>query len=189
MSESFQTSASLLERLRGAGNQDAWSRFVQFYGPLLNAWANRLGFRDTDAADLIQEVLLLLLQKLPAFEYDQGKRFRGWLWTVVSNKANELRRRKALPMENPDMLAEVAAASANDDVEEREYQQIVLRQALQVMQSEFEPTTWKACWEVLFAERSPAEVAAELGISVGAVYVAKSRVLQRLRLELAGLIE
>jgi RNA polymerase sigma-70 factor (ECF subfamily) len=57
------------------------------------------------------------------------------------------------------------------------------------MKADFQPTTWKACWEYVVADRPPAEVAAELGISVGAVYVAKSRVLNRLRQELQGLLD
>lgn len=189
MSRSFPTSASLLAQLRGDPNHAAWGRFVQFYTPLLHAWANRLGFANEDAADLIQEVLLHLLKKLPAFEYDQGKRFRGWLWTVVANKANERRRKRSLPLENHEGLADLSATALNDELADREYQQMVLKQALRVMQSEFEPRTWKACWEVVFADRPAADVAAELGMSVGAVYVAKSRVLQRLRQELSGLIE
>ena len=80
-------------------------------------------------------------------------------------------------------------APAEDPLEEREYRQFVLGQALRIMSADFEPATWQACWETVVAGRPPAEVAAELGITVNAVYLAKSRVLGRLRQDLEGLLD
>ncbi len=72
---------------------------------------------------------------------------------------------------------------------EAEYRELLVARALELMQDEFQPATWKACWEVVVAGRPAAEVAAELGLTIGAVYAAKSRVLRRLRRELDGLLE
>jgi RNA polymerase sigma-70 factor (ECF subfamily) len=73
-------------------------------------------------------------------------------------------------------------------LEETEYREHLVRRALTLMQRDFERTTWKACWETVVADRSAAEVATELGITVNAVYLSKSRVLRHLRHELRGFL-
>src|SRR5262245_57406077 len=73
------TPVSLLERLRGPEEQAAWTRFVQLYTPLLCHWAKRLGARAEEVSDLVQDVFTVLAQRLPGFQYDPQKRFRGWL--------------------------------------------------------------------------------------------------------------
>jgi len=80
------THVSLLERLRQPEAADAWERFVQLYTPLLLHWARKLGLPDHDAADLVQDVLLVLVRKLPEFQYQPGRTFRGWMRTVLINK-------------------------------------------------------------------------------------------------------
>src|SRR5688572_30148894 len=89
------TSASLLERLRTPDREEAWPRFVRLYTPLLFYWARRAGLPQDDAADLVQDVLVVLVQKLPTFTYEPGKTFRGWLRTVALNKWRERCRRFA----------------------------------------------------------------------------------------------
>src|ERR1700681_3549129 len=103
------TPLSLLERLRGSNEPAAWERFVQLYTPLLCHWARRLGLQGPEAADLVQDVFTLLVQKLPDFRYDPAKRFRGWLWTVTLNRCRELQRRHPAPVlsTDPDALARV----------------------------------------------------------------------------------
>src|SRR5262245_52715321 len=182
------TSISLLQRLREPGDQDAWRRFVHLYTPLLYYWARRRGLPETEAADLVQEVLLVLVQKLPEFTYDPAQSFRGWLRTITLNKWRERRRRLALPIDDVS-ISDVVDSSNCDAFDENEYRQRLVNQALQIMQAEFEPTTWKACWEFVVSGRPAATVAAELGVSVDVVYGAKSRVLRRLREELAGLLD
>jgi RNA polymerase sigma-70 factor (ECF subfamily) len=184
------TSASLLERLRQPNEQLAWERFVQLYTPLLCQWARHLGFQAQDEADLVQDVFTVLVRKLPEFRHDPNKRFRGWLWTVTANKARERRRRVALPGQaGPDLLAELPAREDAEAISETEYREYLVRRALEVMQAEFQPATWKAFWECVTNERPAAAVAAELDMSIDAVYAAKSRVLRRLRRELEGLLD
>ena len=76
------TSISLLERLRKTNQDAAWQRFVDLYAPLIYHWARHQGLNATDAADLVQDVLAMLIAKLPEFNYDPTQRFRGWLRTV-----------------------------------------------------------------------------------------------------------
>jgi RNA polymerase sigma-70 factor (ECF subfamily) len=183
------TSASLLERLHQPDDQDAWGRFVNLYTPLLYFWACRLGLQQSDASDLVQDVFTLLVEKLPEFAYDPQKSFRNWLRTVLRNKWHEWRRRK-LPSAAGDVrLSGLASPDDTDLISDAEFQQHLTLRALQLMQSEFRPSTWKACWEQVVQGRPADAVAAELGMTVNAAYLAKGRVLRRLRQELDGSLE
>jgi RNA polymerase sigma-70 factor (ECF subfamily) len=178
------TSVALLDRLRQPADPEAWSRFVELYTPLLYRWACRLGLQDADALDLVQDVLGVLLVKMPAFQYDPGKSFRAWLHTVLLNHWRDRRRQSLAPL--PD---DVPVPDPAEAVWEAEYRTYLVGRALRLMRADFEPTTWQACWETAAMGRPPAEVAAELGMTLTAVYIARSRVLRRLREELAGLFE
>jgi RNA polymerase sigma-70 factor, ECF subfamily len=187
------TPVSLLDRLRRPTDQPAWDRFVQLYTPLLSHWAHRLGLQGQDAADLLQDVFTLLVHKLPEFRYDPHRRFRGWLWTVTVNKWRERRRalvREVAPGQaDEERLAELAVPDDVAAVGEEEYRQYLTRRALELMRSEFQPATWQAFWETVVNERPAGDVAPELGLSENAVYLAKGRVLRRLRKELEGLLD
>jgi len=185
------TPATLLERLQQPGAQDAWERFVKLYTPLLLCWARGLGLQEADAADLVQDVVTTLLQKLPEFHYDRQRSFRAWLRTVTVNKWRETQRRRAASPQvlgNCD-LVEMAGAEPEEAFWETEYRNHLVGRALQLMQADFEPTTWKACWEFVVSGKAASQVAAELDTTVDVVYSAKSRVLRRLRKELDGLLD
>ncbi|HVK13987.1 MAG TPA: sigma-70 family RNA polymerase sigma factor [Gemmataceae bacterium] len=182
-----RTPASLFDRLRSATDGQAWGRFVRLYTPFLFHWAHRRGLTPEDAADLVQEVFAHLLKALPAFQYDAGRSFRAWLAVVVGNKWRELNRRKR-PLSVPaDDLADVAGAA--DGFAEDEYRRYVSGRALALIRTEFAPATWKAFWGVVVEGRPAADVAGEFGLTANAVYLARGRVLRRLREELAGLVE
>jgi RNA polymerase sigma-70 factor, ECF subfamily len=184
------TPASLLERLRDPDAEEAWGRFVELYSPLLLYWARRIGLREPDASDLVQEVFVVLLRKLPEFQYDARKGFRNWLRTVALNRWREMRRRQPQPATaGADGLNDVPDPAVEEPFWEVEYRQQLARRLLEVMRNEFEPTTWQACWQCVVESRPAAEVGKELGISPGAVRMAKFRVLSRLRRELDGLLE
>jgi len=185
------TSVSLLERLRQPGEAQAWARLVELYTPLLYSWACRMGLQESDAADLVQDVFAVLVQKLPEFLYDRNKSFRGWLRTILFNKWRDQRRRAVvIPCANEEpILANLTGPDQLEAMWEAEYRQHVVGRALELMQAEFQPTTWRACWEAVVSGRPAAEVAKALGISVDSVYAAKSRVLRRLRQQLDGLLD
>jgi RNA polymerase sigma-70 factor (ECF subfamily) len=186
----MDTPASLLQRLRRPTDPLAWTRFVELYTPLIYSWARRNGLQEADAADLVQEVLALLFRKLPEFTYDRRHSFRSWLHTVTFNKLRETRRRRApVVIGSGSALAEVPGADDATNLEEVEYRRHVVHQALHVLQPEFPLGTWKAFQEYVMIGRAADAVAAELGVAVGTVYAAKSRVLSRLRRELDGLLD
>jgi RNA polymerase sigma-70 factor (ECF subfamily) len=189
--EQSATPISLLERVRRPNDRAAWERFIELYTPLLFHWVRRLGLSEADAADLVQEVLLILVRTLPSFSYDPGQGFRRWLRTVTLNKWRERLRRQAAQLETQaaGKLADRLAAPEDEAIWEAEYRQRLVARALRIMQRDFQPATWRACWEHVACGRPAPEVAAELGMSVGAVYAATGRVLARLRQELHGLLD
>ena len=182
-----KTPVSLLERLRNPEDQSAWGRFVDLYTPLLCYWGRRAELQEPDIADLVQDVFQTLVRKLPEFTYDRGGTFRGWLRTILLNQwRTTVRRRVERPLEEGH---EVADRADPDEAIEKEYRDFLVSRALHIMKTDFQPTTWQACWEHVVCDRPVAEVAAKLGISVKAVYLAKARVVRRLRQELEGLWE
>lgn len=183
------TSRTLLEKLRQPNENAAWARFVELYTPFLFSWARRLGLQDSDAADLVQEVFTLLLDKLPLFAYDGGKSFRGWLRTVALNQWRATCRKRVNAPAGGGIDPENLQAPSEEAFWEEEYRKHLVGRALALMQAEFQPTTWKACWECVVNDRPAPEVAAELGLNPGAVRAAKFRVISRLRQELDGLLD
>lgn len=186
-----RTPSSLLQRLRQPFEPQAWARFVALYAPMIHSWGRRIGLQEPDAADLVQDVFVTLLQVLPTFAYDRQRSFRKWLRTVTVNRWRKDHKRSGhRTVQGQDGQLEAVASSA--DLEEQwevAYQQHLAHRALSLMRTDFAESTWKACWETAVAGRSAADVARELGLSIGAVYAAKFRVLNRLRRELEGLLD
>ena len=186
-----KTPTSLLERLSQPAEPQAWDRFVSLYTPLIYAWGRHVGLQDQDAADLVQEVLLKLIQVLPTFRYDARKSFRAWLRTVTLNTWRDRRKRRGdrpLPGDEA-ALAESAAPENPESFWETSYRRHIVNRAMALMQADFQPATWKAFWEQVVVGRPAREVASELSLTPGAAYAAKLRVLNRLRQELQGMLE
>jgi RNA polymerase sigma-70 factor (ECF subfamily) len=188
MAEGLLTRASLLARLGDPQDRAAWQEFVALYGSLVYGFARNRGLQDADAADLTQEVFLAIAQAADRRKYDpkQGT-FRGWLYGITRNKiAKFLQRRRLQPVgsgdtnaqrrldEQPDLGPDPQAAW------ELEFQKQLFRVAAAKIEGSFAPTTWQAFWRTAVDGKSASVVAKDLGLSVGAVYVAKSRVLARL---------
>jgi RNA polymerase sigma-70 factor, ECF subfamily len=186
-----KTPISLLERLRQPFDPAAWERFVSLYAPLIFLWCRRVGLQEPDAADLVQEVFVTLLQVLPTFNYDRHQSFRRWLRTLTLNKWRKARKKweNRMVKGQAGALEDVAGENELEALWEAEYQKVLTGRALTIMRADFQEKSWRACWEIVVAGRSAADVAAELGLTVGAVYAAKFRVLDRLRRELDGLLD
>lgn len=184
----FTTQSSLLVRLRAADDADAWNRFVRLYTPLLLHWIGRLGVKSASRFDVCQEVFVVLLDRSSWLAHQRPTSFRGWLRTVTLNKCRDHLRKmqRATEPEWRDHLEAIERDPA-ELLTDQEYRIHVAREALALMRDSFAETTWRACWENVVAGRPAAEVAAELGITVNAVYLARGRVLKRLREELSGL--
>jgi len=191
------TSASLIARIR-RHDSEAWRRLVQSYGPLVYGWGRQAGLQSSDAADVMQETFRSVAKSIEVFERNApGDSFRGWLWTITRNKIRDHfrragKRREAqgtpidqllqhVPEQPPD---ELGSSSVIDGASVR-----LVRAAVDEVKGEFEPRTWQAFWRVTVEEQPAADAAAGLGMSVGALYVAKSRVLRRLREVLSGLLD
>lgn len=180
------TPATLLHRLCDKPNPGDWEHFVRLFTPLLRRWASRFDLDGIEAEDLLQEVFVLLIRELPDFRYDPTRSFRAWLWTVFRHSALAWRKRQwkagsGLELEialSPDQITEATEA---------EYQRYLLDRIIQIIQSDFPEITWQIFQQVAIAGRSGQDVAADFGVSVNAVYLARSRVLARLREEMAGL--
>lgn len=186
------TPVSLLLRLKTA-KPDAieWEYLQAMYLPLVQAWLARVPGLGDEAADLAQDVLVVLVRELPRFERIREGSFRAWLRRITVNRARAFcRQRKRRPVEADAFLMEwedpASALSAEWD---REHDRHVFERLLRAVEADFSPTTW-AAFQRASRDRLPAAmVAVELGISENAVLQAKSRVLKRLRAEAAGLIE
>ena len=186
-----ETSPTLLERLRQPHDQEAWGRFVRLYTPLLMEWARRLGLQEADASDLLQEVFGVLITALPQFRYNPDQSFRAWLSVVLRNKwLNQGRGRKPVQAETTD-LNQVTFRESDGGLpfDELEYRSCLRQRALEICQREFQPVTWQAFWRTVIEGDTPSEVATELGITANAVYLARGRVLKRLREDLEGFLD
>jgi RNA polymerase sigma-70 factor (ECF subfamily) len=182
-----QTQPSLLIRIRDPADSGAWSRFVEVYTPFIYGVLKRRGLQSADAADVAQEVMQTVAQGISRFEYDRGRgSFRGWLFSVARSRLNDhFRTRQRQPVgtgqtEVHELLA--AQPDCGDDGEwERSWQQHLFDLAALRVRDQFEPATWKAFWDTAVEGKPVAEVAAELNLTPGAVYIARSRVMAKLR--------
>lgn len=192
-----ETSLSLLERLRHSPKNESWNRLADLYTPLLRAWLRRYDVQESDANDLVQEVLLAVSKDLGKFEHrGQAGAFRGWLKAILVNRLRKFwRARDRHPQARGDSDIDARLAQLDDPSSEmsliwnREHDQYVLRQLLALAEPHFEPATWTAFCRVALDGKKLDVVAKELGISLNAVCLAKSRVLRRLRQESEGLVE
>src|SRR5687768_5078741 len=193
MSSPSVTRASLLVRIRDPQDRLAWGEFVQLYAPLIHAYSMRRGLQDADAADLVQDVMRIVTRSAGAFEYDRSRgSFRGWLLTVTRNELRKaIARRQKHPAGSGDtqmagFLAEQPDERSDADQWDREYRWNRFHWAAERVKSEFREATWLAFWRTVVEGQSVETVAAALGITVGAVYIARSRVTARIRQEVAA---
>jgi RNA polymerase sigma-70 factor (ECF subfamily) len=194
MADSPPTRPSLLVRIRDPRDGQAWAQFVAVYAPLVYAYGRRQGLQDADAADLTQDSLRVVSEAIRSFEYDpQRGSFRGWLLTVVRNRLHRLRARRSRPGQGSgdtgghEQLAAVAAPEEAQDEWDREYQRRRFRWAADQVRGQVQDATWQAFWRTAVAGTSGQVVALELGMTVAAVYLAKSRVMARLKDQLRQL--
>jgi RNA polymerase sigma factor (sigma-70 family) len=193
MADALLTRASLLARLGDPEDRAAWAQFVDLYGRLIYGFARKHSLQDADAADLTQEVLVAVSQAMPRWRYDRRKgTFRGWLFGVTRHKlARFLKRRQAQPQGSGDTEMRLRLEDEPDPQMEadweKEFQQQLFRLAAAQVQEHFAPKTWQAFWQTAVEGKSAAAVATSLGMSPGAVYVARSRVLARLSEQIRAL--
>ncbi len=190
------TPISLLERLRLGADPASWQRLVALYTPFVSGWLRAQGVQPADVDDLTQEVLGTLVRELPGFRHDlrQGA-FRRWLRGIALNRLRAFRRaRQPLPAGDDPSLRQAldGLEDPHSDLSRRwdeEHDRHVVRRLLELIEPEFEPTTWRAFRMVALEGKPAPEAAAALAVSANAVRIAKSRVLARFRQEIEGLID
>ena len=189
MTLSPTTRASLLLRLRDSQDHEAWVEFVSLYEPVAYRLLRRHGLQDADAREVMQELFLAVSRSIDRWEpaRERGS-FRGWLRRVVRNLViNWLkqRERRVIATGGSDLQAMLDKLPADSGPEtadfDKELRRALFQRAAEQVRREVQPATWQAFWETAIFGTSPGDSANKLGMGVGAIRVAKCRVLARLR--------
>jgi RNA polymerase sigma factor (sigma-70 family) len=189
MANSVTTRPSLLARIKDTGDRQAWAEFVDIYAPLIYGFARRQGLQDADAADLTQEVLGAVARSAARLDYDPARgTFRGWLFSVVRNELCDFgsaKRRQQHGTGDTDMKRRLEGqpAPSEDEVAawESDYERQLFALACDQVRRDFQDATWQAFWLTATQGKSGKEVARMLNMTTAAVYLAKRRVIARLR--------
>jgi RNA polymerase sigma-70 factor (ECF subfamily) len=192
-----ETSVSLLERARSQSDAEAWRRLAAIYAPLLERWLSKYCLQNCDVEDLVQEVLLTISRELATFEHSgRTGAFRCWLRNVLVNRLQAFwrsERNRPLAASQSQILQQLNELGDESSQASRlwdaEHDRHVISRMLEQVRPRFLEKTWQAFLRQMIDGQPADHVAAELGIPIQAVYVAKSRVLNALRREAAGLVE
>lgn len=195
MDEIPKTRPSLLVRLRDPQDEWAWGEFVAIYEPLVYRLARRKGFQHADANELTQEVLLAVASAIDRWQPDPSRgKFRTWLFRIARNlMINWLAKQGRHPRGTGDtevrqLLENQPAPTGQDSaLFDWEYKRQTFRWAAEQIRGQFREATWKAFWQSSVEGEPINQVADRLGITAGAVYIARSRVMARLRQTIEGL--
>lgn len=189
------TRPKLLIHLRDPQDAGAWRDFVRLYTPLVFGFCVQRGLREQDAADICQEVMIAVAGGMENFSYDPSRgTFRSWLMRVTRNRLNNFFERsyRRAPANGSTAVMERLAEQPTREEEDRwemEYRHRMFRWASDQVCGEFAAKTWEAFRQTAVEDRADEEVAAALGMSPGAVYIARSRVLARLREKVASALK
>lgn len=190
----FDTRATLLMRIRDLRDRSSWSEFVALYMPLIYAYSLKAGLQDADAADIAQEAMCDVIRSIQRFEYDSSKgSFRGWLFAITRNRLLKSLAKSGRPavVGTGDTTVLRQLEQHSDDLAEKDWEQeLQLRLfhwAAERVKHEFTPKTWELFWETTVSGASIESTAARLHMSLGAAYIARSRVLARIRAKAAEL--
>jgi RNA polymerase sigma-70 factor (ECF subfamily) len=193
-SAAARTSASLLARVGGSGDADAWRDFVRRYGPQVLGWCRHWRLQEADAEDVAQDVLLRVAKQMQTFRYDAGRSFRAWLKTVTRAAWSDWldARRRSVGAGTGDTAARSAleTVAAQEDLMQRidaEFDRELFEVASQRVRLRIESQTWEAFRLTAIDGLSGAEAAERLGMKVATVFVVKGRVQQMLRDEVLTL--
>lgn len=187
-SDQPKTRVSLILRLRHPEDAAAWQEFVDIYQPLIFRLARARGLQEADAFDTTQEVLARIATAINRWDPDPERgSFRGWISRITRNLVIEfLRSKNRVPKTGDDssirqLLSQQPGRTAESDLFDLEYERQVFAWASERTQHHFKPQTWQAFWMTAVENRPVEDVAKNLKISSGAVYIARSRVMARLR--------
>ncbi len=190
------TSKSLLLGARDPRDAAAWQRLSDLYVPLIRRWVRPYVAQPADADDVLQDVLTTVIREIARFDHNgRTGAFRAWLRAIVVNRLRNHWESSRGPHGTGDsaVLDQLHQLEHSDSALGRawdeEHDRHVIGVLLESIRFEFQPATWHAFEAVVRQARAAADVAAELGLTVNAVLIAKSRVLKRLREKAAGLVD
>lgn len=174
-------------RIRDHHDDGAWDVFCDVYSPLLYDYCRKRGLQSNDAADVVQETLLRVAKAILKFEYDRSRgRFRDWLYTILHN---EIRRMAGRRKPTQELKTIDGDAVRQDRLWNEHFYESILKSALERIRPRFETDTWDAFTRVWQMDVSASEVAKLMDRSIDFVYLSKSRVLKRLKLEIEELAD
>lgn len=182
-----ETKASLILRLPSADDAEAWQEFVSIYEPFVYRFARRGGLQDADARELVQNVLLSVARAVGRWRPDRQRgRFRTWLFRIARNQMLDVlakQRRSIVASGGSDLFNHLdqTLTSGDDQNLRLEHRRELFRWAAERVKAAVNEATWNAFWMTAIQEQTVEIVARELELTTGAVYIARSRVLARLR--------
>lgn len=189
------TQPTLLVRIRDSGDREAWERFVDLYAPIVYGFLRKRGLQDADSADLTQDVLRQVSEKARNWEYDpQRGAFRSWLFTVVQNRLTDHwrkerhRDRGSGDTGDQQHLEQITGDQDTSSEWDIDYERRLFHYAAKIVKQDFTPATWQAFWLTAVEGQNGPDVAVQLDLSVAAVYLAKGRVMKRLKDQVKQLI-
>ena len=185
MSHDLVTQPSLLVRIRDARDVASWRHFVEIYAPLIYGFVRKQGIQDADAADVTQDVLRTVTQSIGQWNYDPLRgTFRGWLFSVVHSRLADFQRRQQQHAAAVNAAASVALSSQSGQSSaewDRDYERQLFHAAARAVRGDFSECSWQAFWLAAVEGQPAQQIAAELNITPAAVYLAKARVMARIR--------
>jgi RNA polymerase sigma-70 factor (ECF subfamily) len=190
------TRYSLLARLADADDGAAWRAFEAIYQPAIYRYARSRSLQEADALEVVQEVMLAVHRAVDGWKPSQrAGSFRAWLaeaarrLTLQTLRQRDKRDRAAGGAAARGALNEAVAPAdaAATDNEHDDARRWLFFCAAACVEQEVQPATWRAFWLTAVDGRLAADAARELGLTVGNVYSAKCRVLERIRRRVAEL--
>jgi len=179
---SLGTQASLIQRVRDLTDTASWTEFDRLYRPFLFKIARRSGLPPEDADEVVQDVFAKVAQAIVEFRLDHERgRFRGWLKAITVRKLIDRRRASDRAVSPVTMTNDPPVIDSLEEEWDREYRRHVLDHAMDEVRSRIEPKTWTCFEEHTLRRRRADEIAAELGMTVNAVYVNAFRTIERIR--------
>lgn len=194
MPEFPETNHSLIGRVKDLGDGASWIEFMGIYQPVVYRMAKRRGLQDADAHDVIQQVFVSIAGAIDRWEpHEDLPPFRAWLTTITKNAISKAlgRRPRDRATGSTSVMEQLNAVADNGEVSDAELltetRRAMFRWAAQRVRIEFTQATWDMFWQTSVLGESVADVAKATGRTTGAVYMARHRVIARLKEEIAGI--
>lgn len=188
------TRLSLILRLPKPDQQHAWQEFVDIYDPFLYRFMRRRGLDDSAARDLVQRVMMSVMQSVEKWEpISGGPKFRSWLFAIARNHLINERRRSSKEAQRLGVVQEMSQAAMQTmeklSCDESDFRREAILFAASRIRCQIEPVTWQAFWLTSVEGLDCNEASKQLGIDIGSVYTARSRVLRRVREQMSMMLE